>query len=70
VIASKNVGLLARNREDIKLYTANGEGDRFYFASLMANVWFDILESFSEEVRNQMIKDISGKTLVGEYIGS
>jgi hypothetical protein len=47
VIASKNVGLLARTREDIAAYTSKGEGDRFYFASLMANVWFDILDQQS-----------------------
>jgi hypothetical protein len=51
VIASKNVGLLARTREEIKLYNGKNDGDRFYFAQLMAKVWFDILDGLSKDMR-------------------
>ena len=46
VISSKNVALLARNREDIKFYEGGGQtDDRFHFARLMADAWFSKLES-------------------------
>ena len=40
----------------------------------MANVWFDKLEQIKKErgadAINQLKEDFTGKTLVGEYIGS
>jgi hypothetical protein len=36
----------------------------------MAHVWFDKLDSLSEEVRTQLRNELAGNTLIGEYIGS
>lgn len=40
IIASKNVSLLAKSKDDLEIYTE----DRFHFAKLIAQTWFDILE--------------------------
>lgn len=66
IVCSKNVGLLAQKRADIAQYTES----RFSFAKEMAHVWFDKLESYSEDVRTQLRNDLAGNTLIGEYIGS
>jgi hypothetical protein len=69
VICSKNVGLLAQFRDDIDRYNS----DRFVFAKEMAHVWFDIIEDIeaeSKQLLEQLKKDMTGNTLIGEYIGS
>lgn len=40
IVCSKNVGLVAKTRNDVAQYSA----DRFGFAKEMAHVWFDTLE--------------------------
>jgi len=66
-IASKNVALCARNIEDIKLY----EGKRYTFAKEMAKTWFSILSSIEKNNQlSEFIKEISNKTLIGEYVGN
>lgn len=45
IVTSKNVGLLARTKEDVAMYRTGG---RFNFAIEMANVWFDKLASMPE----------------------
>jgi hypothetical protein len=46
IICSKNVGLVAQKRADISKYTE----DRFVFAKEMAHVWFDKLDTYSDDV--------------------
>jgi len=48
VIASKNVSLMARTREDIELYSF----DRYNFAKLIGNAWFDILDKMDANTLN------------------
>ena len=45
IVCSKNVGLMARNRQDIDC--ANYNKDRFTFAREMAHVWFDKLDAIN-----------------------
>ncbi|KAL4471704.1 hypothetical protein ABPG74_008597 [Tetrahymena malaccensis] len=70
VISSKNVALLARQRSDIDLYTK----DRFGFAKLIAQVWFNILEKIHKEQGDEKVEaikqDLSDQTMVGEYCGN
>ena len=70
VVSSKNVGMLVRNREDINKYKNGASADRFAFAGEMAHVWFSTLEAMSEALRKEITHEMSGRTLVGEYIGS
>ena len=69
IICSKNVGLIAQKRSDISRYNS----DRFVFAKEMAEVWFDILEDLEHHSKGMVSKlkaDMTGNTLIGEYIGS
>ncbi|CAG9319447.1 unnamed protein product [Blepharisma stoltei] len=66
IIASKNVSLIARNRKDLEKYSAN----RFNFAGLIANEWFNIIESMRPDVVNTFKQELSGHTIVGEYTGN
>ena len=45
IVCSKNVGLMARTRQDIDC--ANYNKDRFTFAREMAHVWFDKLDAIN-----------------------
>ena len=36
----------------------------------MAHVWFDKLETYSEQVVKDLKQDLCGNTLIGEYVGS
>lgn len=49
MITSKNVGLLARTKADVKTYPGGQEGARYTFAVEMANVWFDKLATMTME---------------------
>lgn len=66
-ICSKNVGILVRSVEDVKLF--EGE-ERYSFACEMAKVWFKQLSQFTPEQTQQLLADLNGRTMVGEYIGS
>ena len=70
IICSKNVGLAAQNRSHVAMYQA----DRFGFAKEMAHVWFDILEKLERDhgraKLDELVSDLTGNTLIGEYIGS
>ena len=69
IIASKNVGLIARNEADIELY-AKKNGLRYSFASMMAKCWFTLISSFKRKELENLKTDFSGRTFVGEYIGN
>ena len=69
VIASKNVTTLVRNRADIDHYVQAKDQSRYAFAILIAKAWFDILENKVDDV-DQLKKEMTGKTLVGEYCGN
>lgn len=45
-------------------------GDRYNFAYLIGEQWFDLISKLSEEKLNNLKRDINGKTLIGEYIGN
>eukprot|EP00347_Sterkiella_histriomuscorum_P011394 403372627 len=69
VSASKNVGILLRDREDIKKY----DNQHFNFAKKIADVWFNKLDDLREkdpQLIDQLKKDMANKTLVAEYIGN
>jgi len=66
VIASKNVSILARNKNDIEEYLKMEKG-RYNIASLIAEAWFNILEKVGNV--DELKKELTGKTLIGEYCG-
>lgn len=72
LIASKNVSLCARTREDIALYPENQI--RFTYTRLIAQKWFDIVEEREKEEGAEAVrclkKDLQGLTFVGEYCGN
>ena len=73
VIASKNVCLLAENRDDLEYYppnAKNGNPTRYSFAYKIGQCWFDILKNFSKEEINKIKEYLNGKTFVGEYVGN
>jgi hypothetical protein len=78
VIASKNVCLLARNRNDLLKYkpyiydkvTQEKKPTRYSFAHIIGQCWFDILDNFTEAQVNKIKDYLDGKTFVGEYVGN
>ena len=73
VIASKNVCLLANNRDDLEEYppfTKSGKPTRYSFAYIIGQCWFDILKNFKKEEINKIKDYLDGKTFVGEYVGN
>jgi len=68
VIASKNVGLIARNADDVAQYEGKN-AMRYSFASLMARCWFTLISEFKKKDMDNLKQDFSGRTFVGEYIG-
>ena len=70
VITSKNVAILIRNRDDIKKYENCSDKGRFGFATEMAHVWLDKLDTFDAHKKESIKLDLAGNTMVGEYIGS
>ena len=76
VIASKNVCLLANNRDDLedyppyKIYKNEKNPTRYSFAYKIGQCWFDILENFKKQEINKIKEYLNGKTFVGEYVGN
>jgi len=66
VVASKNVSMLIRNKQDIDDYAKCGDG-RYAYAILIAYKWLELavkipdLKGFKEGLKN--------RTLIGEYCG-
>lgn len=67
VVASKNVCVLARTRDDFQYYNE----ERYHFAKLIADTWFSILErnAYSKEQLTALKNYMSNVTLIGEYCG-
>ena len=70
IISSKNAGLMAQSKIHLNSYRNCEMTDRYKFAIEMAEVWFEKLETYDEEKLKNLKKKMTGKTLVGEYIGS
>jgi len=68
VVASKNVSILVRNNKDISEYRKYGE-TRYTFATLIAEAWLKIISKEGVDVE-ELKKNLTGKTLVGEYCGN
>ena len=68
LIASKNVSILVRNRDEVNSYVAGGK--RYYFALLIADCWFKKLEKLSPDQIIALKQDIEGLNLIGEYVGN
>ena len=67
LVASKNVAMLARTAEDLERY----DGERYYFAYLIGQVWFKKIAKLAEENKlDDLKKDMHGRTFVGEYCGN
>lgn len=75
-IASKNVCLCAKDRSDFKKYDIlnkeTKQNTRWYFAYLIGNCWFDIIDSLTStpELITELQEYIADKTLIGEYVGN
>ena len=73
VIASKNVCILATNRNDIETYypiRSHDKPTRYAFASKIAYCWFDIIDTMDITKVNQLKQYLTDKTLIGEYVGN
>lgn len=66
-MASKNVGMLFRTQQDIDKYKG---AMRYDFAAEMAQVWLQIVCKMPPTSQKELKRDLSDKTLIGEYIGS
>ena len=73
IIASKNVGILARNRSDLDYYqpiNKKGESTRYKFAYIIGQRWFDTIENYDKNLLENFKEFLSDKTLIGEYVGN
>jgi hypothetical protein len=68
-IASKNVGLIARNESDVELYTKKN-AVRYSFSAMMATCWFRHISKLKKKELDTLKNDFAGRTFVGEYIGN
>jgi len=68
IIASKNVGLLARDEKDLDLYPP--KAIRYNFSYLMAKCWFTLISELKKKDLEALKKDMAHRTFVGEYIGN
>ena len=65
IIASKNVALAASSKSDLEFYRQ----DRYYFAKLIAEEWFNLLSNKTQSEIRELEVFLKGRTLVGEYCG-
>jgi hypothetical protein len=66
LFASKNVAILARTPTDLQDYYHK---ERFYWAKLVGEEFFSILEGFTAAQQEEFKADIDGFTLLGEHCG-
>ncbi|CDW91204.1 UNKNOWN [Stylonychia lemnae] len=69
VVASKNVGIVVRNKEDLAKY----HPEHFRFSYMIGMVWLNKIEdlmALDPNIVTQLKKEMAGKTLVAEFIGS
>ena len=71
-IASKNVGILAATHSDLSYYAGDDPKDRYYFAFMIAQTWFRILNRLYKKGKqlSKLRESLTNKTLVGEYVGN
>lgn len=71
-IASKNVGILAATHSDLSYYAGDDPKDRYYFALMIAQTWFSILNRLYKKGKqlSKLRESLTNKTLVGEYVGN
>lgn len=65
VIASKNVTILIRTKEDLALYNK----ERHYWPKIIAETWFEYLENLSENKISDLKNELKNYTLLGEHCG-
>ena len=75
VIASKNVALICKNRNDLydnyePLHKNSYKPTRYNIAFQIALCWFDILENKNEDEINEIKTCMNNKTFCGEYCGN
>jgi hypothetical protein len=46
------------------------KGERYQFAILIAQTWFHLLREKNKNQIDELKKDLSNKTLIGEYCGN
>lgn len=70
-ISSKSVSILARNLTDVSYYETEEES-RYTYAIAIAKAWFNVLRELklSKVSIADLKKKLSGRTLVGEYVGN
>lgn len=67
VIASKNVGIVARDSKDLEEYSE----ERYHFAKLIAETWFKYVDKIKEDgMLEDLKKELDSRTFVGEYCGN
>ncbi|KAL4510684.1 hypothetical protein ABPG72_004838 [Tetrahymena utriculariae] len=67
LIASKNVTILVRQREDAEKYYHKL---RYYWAKLISDEWFNILDTMNSQQIQQLKDQMQNLTFVGEHCGN
>lgn len=68
VVASRNVCLLATTPEQVK--TSYPAESRYFLARKIALCWFNTLKKMEKSQVAALQKELKGKTMVGDYVGS
>ena len=68
-IASKNVGMIVRNPDDIQKYESKNTM-RYSYAVMFARCWFALISELKKKDLENLKQDFANRTYVGEYIGN
>ena len=60
------MSILVKDAKDLKLY----QGERYGFALLIAEAWFGIVDKLNKNQIQELKKDLTGHTIIGEYCGN
>ena len=64
--------VLAGSKSDLNYYTGNNSKDRYYYALMIANTWFKIIDKIYKKGKSlaKLREALTNKTMVGEYVGN
>ena len=66
ICGSKNVGVIIQEMNDLRKY----KGPRYTYAIKIGEVWLKIIEDMDKERLDELKRDMSGRTFVGEFVGN
>lgn len=60
------MSIFVKDKVDFKHYNT----ERYQFAKLIGNTWFDMLADYQKKDVELLKKELTGKTIIGEYCGN